>query len=267
VSGEFLDRILERKRVEVARRVRHRAVLDRASGLPLDDDRGAFAVDRLRRGAAVLPKVIAEVKLRSPSAGAIRARSNGEVVRIARGYVAGGASAVSVLCDGPGFGGSPLDLRRAAGAIDAPLLFKEFVLDPVQIELARVMGAHMVLLLVRALSAGDLFALVAHAHAHGLAPVVEAADEEELAVALASEATIVGVNARDLRTFRVDGERARRAIEMIPRERVAVLMSGISAGRELRALSSSRADAVLIGEALMRAPDPGAQLASWLREA
>jgi indole-3-glycerol phosphate synthase len=265
--SEFLDRILERKRLEVRRRARHRAALDRASRRPPDDDRGPFAIDRLRRGSSALPKVIAEIKLRSPSAGPIRPRTHGEVVRIARGYVAGGASAVSVLCDGPGFGGTPLDLRRAAGAIDAPLLFKEFVVDKLQIELARAMGAHMVLLIVRALSERELFELVAHAHAQGLAPVVEAADEDELAVALESEATIVGLNARDLRTFRVDGERARRAIELIPRERVAVLMSGIAGARELRALSSSRADAVLIGEALMRAPDPGAQLASWLREA
>jgi indole-3-glycerol phosphate synthase len=268
-SGEFLDRILERKRVEIARRKRHGkrlAALIEAAGEP--QDRGTFAIQRLRRaGADAVPKVIAEIKRRSPSAGEIRKRELGDIARIARGYAAGGASAVSVLCDGPGFGGSVLDLRRATRAIDVPVLFKEFVLDSLQIELARVSGAHMVLLLVRALTPEALHALVGEAHAAGLAPVVEAADEHELSVALATDATIVGVNARDLRTFRVDPAYARRVLDVIPSERVAVLMSGITSAEQLAALAGSRADAVLVGEGLMRASDPGARLRSWLDEA
>lgn len=266
-SGEFLDRILERKRFEVARRKRHPkqlAALVEAAGEV--EERGTFAIERLRRAGAV-PKVIAEIKRRSPSAGEIRKRELGDVARIARGYAAGGASAVSVLCDGPGFGGSVLDLRRATQAIDVPVLFKEFVLDPLQIQLARVAGAHMVLLLVRALSPDALHALVAEAHAAGLAPVVEAADEHELSIALATDATIVGVNARDLRTFRVDPAYARRVLDVIPSERVAVLMSGITAAEQIVALADSRADAVLVGEGLMRASDPGARLREWLERA
>jgi indole-3-glycerol phosphate synthase len=268
-SGEFLDRILERKRVEIGRRKRHErqlAALLEAAGER--QERGTFAIERLRRASTdAVPKVIAEIKRRSPSAGEIRKRELGDIARIARGYAAGGASAVSVLCDGPGFGGSVLDLRRAARAIDVPVLFKEFVLDPLQIELARVSGAHMVLLLVRALSPDELHALVAHAHAAGLAPVVEAADEHELSVALATDATIVGVNARDLRTFRVDPAYARRVLDVIPSERIAVLMSGITSAEQITALANSRADAVLVGEGLMRASDPGARLRSWLDEA
>jgi indole-3-glycerol phosphate synthase len=268
-SGEFLDRILERKRVEIARRKRHGkqlAALVEAAGER--QERGAFAIERLRRASAdAVPKVIAEIKRRSPSAGEIRKRETGDITRIARGYAMGGASAVSVLCDGPGFGGSVLDLRRATCAIDVPVLFKEFVLDSLQIELARVAGAHMVLLLVRALTPDALHALVAEAHAAGLAPVVEAADEHELSVALATDATIVGVNARDLRTFRVDPAYARRVLDVIPSERVAVLMSGITSAEQLTALAGSRADAVLVGEGLMRATDPGARLRSWLDEA
>jgi indole-3-glycerol phosphate synthase len=214
-----------------------------------------------------VPKVIAEIKRRSPSAGEIRTREVGDIARIARGYAAGGASAVSVLCDGPGFGGSVLDLRRATQAIDVPVLFKEFVLDKLQIALARVAGAHMVLLLVRALPPDELNALVAEAHASGLAPVVEAADERELQIALGTEATIVGVNARDLRTFKVDPAYARRVLDVIPSERIAVLMSGITSAEQLAELASSRADAVLVGEGLMRAADPGARLRSWLDEA
>jgi len=249
-SGEFLDRILERKRVEIGRRKRHErqlAALVEAAGER--QERGTFAIERLRRASTdAVPKVIAEIKRRSPSAGEIRKRELGDIARIARGYAAGGASAVSVLCDGPGFGGSVLDLRRATRAIDVPVLFKEFVLDPLQIELARVSGAHMVLLLVRALTPDELH-------------------EHELSVALATDATIVGVNARDLRTFRVDPAYARRVLDVIPSERVAVLMSGITSAEQLSALAGSRADAVLVGEGLMRASDPGARLRSWLDEA
>ncbi len=267
MSADILERILERKRRENARRVRRASVIERAApDRDQGDDRVELAIARLRRAGASQPKVIAEIKLRSPSAGVIRERSPGEIVRIAKSYAAAGASAVSVLCDGPGFGGSPLDLRRVARAVDIPLLFKEFVLHPVQVSLARAVGADMVLLLVNALQPAALFKLVSCIHGAGLAPIVEVADEHELVVALRSEATIIGVNARDLRTFRVDPERARRVIELIPQERVAVLMSGIGSAQEIKALGPSRADAVLVGEGLMRAPDPGARLSAWLRE-
>lgn len=265
-SGEYLDRILVRKRIEVARRRRHRDSLVALSEARDLEDRASFAIERLRRAGAPAPRVIAEIKRRSPSAGEIRKREHGDIVRIARGYAAAGASAVSVLCDGPGFGGCVLDLRRATRAIDVPVLFKEFVLDPVQIATARLAGAHMVLLLVRALARDELQALVAQAHAAGLAPVVEAADEHELEIALGTDATIVGVNARDLRTFRLDAAYARRILDVIPSERIAVLMSGIKTAQQYAALADSRADAVLIGEGLMRATDPGARLRDWLEE-
>jgi indole-3-glycerol phosphate synthase len=265
--SDYLGPILERKRREVARRRAHvglpRAAARAAPPAP-PEDRTAVVLERLRRSPGDAPRVIAEIKLRSPSAGPIRQRSAGLVQAIARDYVQGGAAAVSVLCDGPGFGGGPLDLRRAAAAVSAPLLFKEFVLDPIQIELAQAVGAHMVLLLVRALSPRQLAELVDEVLRRGMAPVVEAADEQELEVALATRAAVVGVNARDLRTFRVDGERALRAVERIPRERVAVHMSGIVSAADLRAVADSRADAALIGEALMRAPSPGARLREWL---
>jgi len=267
-SGEFLDGILVRKRVEVERRKRHLPrLLALSQARASIDERGSFAIERLRRRGAAVPKVIAEIKRRSPSAGEIRKREVGDVARIARSYAAAGASAVSVLCDAKGFGGSVLDLRRAVVATDVPVLFKEFVLDSAQLTLARIAGAHMVLLLVRALCPEQLHALVAQAHALGLAPVVEAADEHELSIALSTDASIVGVNARDLRTFRVDPAYARRILDVIPSERIAVLMSGIASAQQLAELGSSRADAVLVGEGLMRADDPGARLRAWLDEA
>jgi indole-3-glycerol phosphate synthase len=264
---DYLGPILARKRREIARRHAHGALAAVAAeqvGGHEPRDRGAIAVERLRRSGDTPPRVIAEIKMRSPSAGSIRPRSTGLVQAIARDYVEGGAAAVSVLCDGPGFGGSPLDVRRAATAVSAPVLFKEFVLDPVQVTLARSVGAHMVLLLVRALDQRALGELVQEVLRQRMAPVVEAADDDELEIALATGATLIGVNARDLRTFRVDPERARRAIARIPSGRVAVHMSGIVSGEDLRAVAASRADAVLIGEALMRAPAPSARLREWL---
>ena len=260
---DFLGPILERKRREVLRRRMHGV---RAGGAALEE-RGAAAVARLRRAGAALPRVIAELKLASPSAGVIRSRTPGVIAAIAAGYERGGAAAISVQCDAPGFGGSPLDVRRAAAVTRVPLLFKEFVLDPLQVELARALGASMVLLLVRALDAQALAALVEEVLRQGMAPVVEAADEDELEMALMTRATIVGVNARDLRSFTVDPARARRAVGRIPPERVAVHMSGVASASDLADLSGSRADAVLVGEGLMRASDPGERLREWLARA
>jgi len=266
---DYLTPILARKRSEVARRKRHarRGEQDHASVAvrpAADGDRGALAVAVLRRAGSALPRVIAEIKRRSPSAGEIRPRERGDVARIARAYVAGGAAAVSVLCDGPGFGGSPLDLRRAAAAIGAPLLFKEFVLDEVQLEVARATGAHMVLLLVRALPGRRLGELVEATLALGLAPVVEAADRAELDAALATRATLVGVNARDLRTFKVDKAAAQAALAIIPTDRVAIHMSGVHTPDDLAEIARGRADAALVGESLMRAADPAAKLRALL---
>lgn len=249
---DVLSAILARKAAENARRGRHRAPAPRPTPGPLPD---------LRRGSRSLPHVIAEIKHRSPSAGLLRARTPGGVAALARAYEAAGASAVSVLADGPGFGGSPLDVRRAAHATALPVLFKEFVLEELQLDLAAAMGARLVLLIVRALPPARLDRLVRAAHARGLAPVVEAADAAELRIALDTEALIVGINARDLRSFTLDLPAALRALEAVPDDRVAVHMSGIDSAEKLAEVGRGRADAVLLGSAAMRAAEPGA----WLR--
>ncbi len=209
---------------------------------------------------------MAEVKFRSPSAGWIRRRAPGAATSIARAYADAGAAAVSVLADAPAFGGGVLDVRRVAAAVDVPVLFKGFVVDPLQVEVAVRAGASMVLLLVRALGASELSMLVECCEALGVAPLVEAADEDELDRALATGAPIVGVNARDLHTFEVDEERACRCLAGIPRDRIAVYMSGVRSAADLRRVGEGRPDAVLIGEGLMRCEDPGRTLASWLEE-
>lgn len=262
MTVDHLGAILARKRREIARRLAH-AVPARVGQAPPFEARAGAAVDALRRRGES-PRVIAEIKLRSPSAGVLRAREVGGVARIAQAYVQGGAAAVSVLCDGPGFGGTPLDVRRAARSVQVPILFKEFVIDPLQIDLARAMGADMVLLLVRALTPQGLNDLVRETLRQGMAPVVEAADLAELQVALRTSASIVGVNARDLRSFRVDADAALRAVDAIPADRIAVHMSGIASVEDLARVAHGRADAVLIGEALMRAPAPGGRLRELL---
>lgn len=262
---DYLAEIVARKWRELARRRRHLTLaVSGLAAVPPDPDRGALALRALRRPPGAAPRVIAEVKFRSPSAGPIRPRRRGEAVSVARSYVRGGAAAVSVLADGPGFGGSPLDVRRVSQAVEAPVLFKEFVLDPLQVELARAMGASLVLLLVRALEDAALRELVAAIREAGMEPVVEAADAAELDRALGTGATVVGVNARDLRTFQVDVEAAGRILAAAPPDRVAVFMSGVHGREAFRRVAAGRADAVLIGEGLMRAADPEQKLGEIL---
>lgn len=264
---DYLARILERKGRENVRRARRRYALDRWSEAhPVDAGRGARALEALRRRGGP-PSVIAEVKFASPSAGTIREKTAGAGVALARAYAAGGARAVSVLADHPGFRGSPLEVRRVASAVRTPILFKEFVLEEPQVALARAMGASMVLLLVRALPPARLHALIGATRALGMEPVVEAADAAELSVALETEATIVGVNARDLRTFVLDKDAAARTVDAIPEDRVSVFMSGIRSDEDFRAIARTGADAVLVGEGLARETDPAAALRRWLEGA
>ncbi len=260
---DFLSEILARKRRENARRRRHVAAM-RAVARPPQRERSKRGIRALRRAPGAAPSVLAEVKFRSPSAGEIRPWSAGEGVRVARAYEHAGAAAVSVLADGPGFGGSPLLVRRVAEAVSVPVLYKGFVLDSVQVDLAYDVGASLVLLLVRALSDSDLHALVVQIRELGMEPVVEAASSAEVERAVEAGSTIIGVNARNLSTFDVDMIAARDCIARVPAGCVAVFMSGVRSADDFREVARSRADAVLIGEGLMRHEDPGARLSELL---
>ena len=257
----MLEAIVARKRAENVRRNRHWRSRRWPEPVPVP----AFEVASLRRLAAS-PHVIAELKQKSPSAGRIRTCGPGDLVDLARAYVAAGASAISVLTDGPGFGGSALDARRVGRAVSVPILFKEFVLDDQQVKLAHLVGARLVLLIVRILDDATLARLIVCVRDLGMESVVEAADAEDLSRALASDARIVGVNARDLRTFAVSGKRAHDLVEGIPSDRIAVYMSGIRDAADFARVAGGRADAVLIGEGLMRASDPAARLRAILGE-
>ncbi len=219
-------------------------------------------LERLRRSAGAPLRLLAEIKRRSPSAGALSGTLS--VVERARAYEAGGVAGVSVLTDAEFFGGSFDDLAAVTAAITAPTLCKDFVLDEVQLDHAAAAGAAMALLIVRLLDDAALARLVMAAQARGLTPLVEVTDELELERALSAGARLVGVNARDLDTLVMDLARASRVVAEVPREVVAVHLSGLSTPEQVRSVAAGRADAALAGEALMRADDARALLASFV---
>jgi phosphoribosylanthranilate isomerase len=206
--------------------------------------------------------LIAEVKRSSPSAGQIVADSD-DPVRRARAYAAGGAAAISVLCEPHWFGGSLADLAAVRAAVSVPVLAKEFVVDPRQLPILRAAGADLVLLLASLHPAARLGRLVELALDLGLEPLVEAHDERELERALGTRARLIGLNNRDLRTLAVDPERSVRLRRLVPADRLVVAESGV---REPGTVAGWRAlgfDAALVGEALMRAADPAAAAARF----
>ena len=201
--------------------------------------------------------LIAEIKRASPSAGRIAADDE-DIVARARAYEAGGAAAISVLCEPHWFGGSIDDLRAVRAAVAVPVLAKDFVVDEVQLPLLRAAGADLVLLLAVLHPARRLARLVERALALGLEPLVEVHDARELDRALASGARLIGLNNRDLRTLEVDVERAGRLRDLVPDDRLVIAESGV---REPRTVARWRAlgfDGALVGEALVRAGDPTA---------
>jgi indole-3-glycerol phosphate synthase len=207
--------------------------------------------------------VIAEVKRRSPSAGAIRA--NLDPARHAADCARAGAAAISVLTDGPFFGGSVEDLRAVVARVAVPVLRKDFILDELQILEARAAGASATLLIVRALPAPRLRELIACAAEWRLHTLVEVHTAAELVTALDAGARIVGVNSRDLDTFTVDTARAWEILHEVPVEVLAVAESGMASQSDVVAAAAAGADAVLMGTALSAAPDPAALLAELTR--
>lgn len=221
----------------------------------LPEDVGHTPVDvaaRLRRSGGRL-RLIAEIKKRSPSAGALSSKLS--VAERARIYAAEGATMISVLVDVAHFDGGYHDLTAARGA--APLLAKGFAIDAIQVEAARRAGADAILLIVRILDDASLRDLVATARGEGLCPVVEVIDEHELERALEADAKVIGVNARDLDTLAIDRARATRVRAAIQSEHVSLWFSGVATAEEVRAIAATTADGALIGEALMRRDDPG----------
>jgi indole-3-glycerol phosphate synthase len=252
----ILDQILEHKRreVEAAKRVlpaHEQGQRAQASDEPLRGFRAALS-------SSPRPRVIAEIKRRSPSRGEIRA--NFDLVECAKGYADGGAAALSVLTDERYFGGHLDFLPAVRGAVPLPLLRKDFVVDRYQVDEARACGADAVLLIAAALPPAEIGALRRHAVALGLDVLVEVHDEGDLEAALAAEADLIGINNRDLRSFEVDLGVTERLAGAVPEGVVVVAESGIFSPEDVARLEAAGADAFLVGEALMREEDVGLAL-------
>jgi indole-3-glycerol phosphate synthase len=250
----YLDRILEHHRENAG--ADHRsieAMITEAMQMPLA--RGFGAALRSQPKLAV----ISEIKRRSPSKGDLYADLDPTI--LARAYESGGASCLSVLTDGPHFGGSVADLQAARLACSLPVLRKDFTVSERDVLDTRLMGADCVLLIAAAIDNNELSAFHELAIGIGLDVLVEVHDEAELEAALAVKAAIIGVNQRDLVTFRVDHERAVRMAGLIPSDVVRIAESGVRDHADALSLRRAGYDAVLVGESLVTAADPAAAIA------
>jgi indole-3-glycerol phosphate synthase len=261
--SDVLARILAAKSKEIAaaRQTRPMAILSEEAHrqTPPRDFVGALSA----KIASGEPAVIAEMKKASPSRGVLRPVYDPSA--IARRYEVGGAACVSVLTDREFFLGAPEHLRAVRAACKLPLLRKDFIVDPYQIAEARALGADAILLIVAALDDARLAALEATAASFGMAVLVEVHDAEELARALKLAAPLIGINNRDLKTFEVKLETTLDLLPQVPRERLVVSESGIVAPADVARLRAAGVQAFLVGEAFMRAADPGAALAALFR--
>jgi indole-3-glycerol phosphate synthase len=211
------------------------------------------------RIAAGKPAVIAEIKKASPSKGVIR--ENFDPAAIARSYASHGAACLSVLTDVQFFQGSPEYLGQARAACGLPVLRKDFMIAPYQVYEARAMGADCILLIVAALSLAQMQALEKLAHELGMAVLVEVHDAEELDLALRLETPLIGINNRNLRTFEVTLQTTLDLLPRIPAGRIVVTESGILKADDVVLMRRHEVNAFLVGEAFMRAEDPGMELA------
>jgi indole-3-glycerol phosphate synthase len=250
----ILDAILANKRLEVAER---RAVRPLTADIAVPGTAGARFLAALRQPGV---SFIAEIKRKSPSGGELRPDLS--AAELAQMYAASGAAALSVLTDERFFGGTDADLTSARQASGLPALRKDFVIDPYQILEARVLGAEAVLLIVRALSDAELRTLLDLTHQCGMQALVETHSAVEVERALSAGARIVGVNNRDLDTLITDVSLAPRLRPRVPAECVFVAESGISRTEDIAVLLDAGVDAVLVGESLLRAANPGARLRS-----
>ncbi len=243
-----LERIVESTRDDVARRRREVPISELESALARRDDR-PFSEALIRPGISV----IAEYKRRSPSAGSLR--SGAGVTDVVEAYERGGAAALSVVTERHHFEGSLDDLREARAASLLPILRKDFVVDPYQVYESAAAGADAILLIVAALEPRDLARLHAEARAIDLDVLVEVHEERELDAALEVDADVIGINNRDLTDLTVDIERTFDLLSDVPAGKTVVAESGFSTRDELDELERVGVDAVLVGEALMRAHD------------
>lgn len=256
--SDILNRILATKKDEVVA-ARNRVSLSELKAQARDVDPSRDFVGAIEaRIAAGQAAVIAEIKKASPSKGVIRA--DFDPADIAASYARGGATCLSVLTDREYFQGAPEYLQAARAACTLPALRKDFIIDPYQVYEARAMGADCILLIVAALSLTRMQELEALAHELGMAVLVESHDAIELAAAMQLVTPLMGINNRNLRTFEVS---LGTTLDLLPaiQNRIVITESGILARTDVTLMREHGVNAFLVGEAFMRAPDPGAELA------
>jgi indole-3-glycerol phosphate synthase len=256
--SDILKKILARKAQEVAAAKRERPlrrVRDEARTAAPPRDFVAALRAKISRGQAA---VIAEIKKASPSKGLLRARF--DPAEIAASYAAHGAACLSVLTDRDFFQGAPEHLTAARNACALPVLRKDFMLDAYQIFEARVLGADCILLIVAALDLGRMQDLESLAHELGMAVLVEVHDAAELESALALRTPLIGINNRDLRSFDTRLATTLELLPRVPEGRIVVTESGIRARADADLMQENGVNAFLVGEAFMRAPEPGVEL-------
>ncbi|MBT8117493.1 MAG: indole-3-glycerol phosphate synthase TrpC [Gammaproteobacteria bacterium] len=258
-TPDILKRILVRKAEEVDERLRQTGLdaLERAIE-SADAPRGFIAAIEQRLSAGK-PAVIAEIKKASPSRGVLR--KDFDPAQIAASYERGGAACLSVLTDIDFFAGADAFLQQARAACSLPVLRKDFLIDPYQVYEARALGADCILLIVAALSDGMLLELLQLAHNLGMDALVEVHDAGEMNRALALPARLIGVNNRDLRTFETHLEVTLGFAGRVPDDRILVTESGIHTREDVALMRGNGVHAFLVGEAFMKAPEPGEKLA------
>ena len=257
--SDILNKIVATKHEEVAaaRAIKPLAAVEaEASAQPATRD---FVGAIRSKIAAGHPAVIAEIKKASPSKGVIR--PDFQPAEIARSYERHGAACLSVLTDRQYFQGCPDYLQQARAACALPVLRKDFMVDAYQVAEARAMGADCILIIAAALSLADMQALEAQAMGYGMAVLVEVHNGEELDAALQLKTPLLGINNRNLRTFDVALDTTLSLLSRIPGERIVVTESGIQAPEDVARMRANKVNAFLVGEAFMRAAEPGEELA------
>ena len=258
-APDILQKILQRKREEIA---------ERSAKLPLEEltaqaqdadaPRGFIAAieNKIAQGKAA---VIAEIKKASPSKGLLR--ENFAPADIARSYASHGAACLSVLTDADYFQGSEEYLQQARAACELPVIRKDFIIDPYQVVEARAINADCILLIVAALDDETLQSLLAQAHELGMDVLMEVHDREEMQRALNTDARLIGINNRNLRTFDTTLDTTLGMLDMVPDDRILVTESGIHTPAGVKRMRDNQVHAFLVGEAFMRAEEPGEKLA------
>lgn len=257
--SDILEKILAVKREEVAAARQERPLAAMRRDAEKADKPRDFLGAMCSKISSGMPAVIAEVKKASPSKGVLRV--DFDPAAIARSYARHSAACLSVLTDRQFFQGHRDYLRQALDATELPVLRKDFIVDPYQIYEARAMGADCVLLIVAALGQDEMVDLEQIAMGFGMAVLVEVHDARELERALVLQTPLVGINNRNLRTFETRLETTLGLLGQIPDERLVVTESGILASADVERMRSAGVDAFLVGEAFMRARDPGEALA------